>query len=199
VTAAIRRHLARLHQPIIYTSAACGADILCIEAALEQGAEVNVVLPFDRDDFVRTSVAVGGEGWLARFDGALARVARVIPATHESHLGDDVLFEHAAWLLEGLAALRASQLQTAPSLLCVIDAAAGGGIGGTLSAFLRWQRHFGPPQVIELGELRARTRSDVEAAERAAPPPPAALAAPNPASVPVTFAVPDVLSRPHER
>ena len=126
VAAAIRQHLAGLREPIIYTSAACGADLICIEAALALGAEVNVVLPFDRDDFVRTSVAVGGDGWLQRFDDALARVARVIPATQESYLGDDVLFEHAAWLLEGLAALRASQLQTAPSLLCVIDAAAAG-------------------------------------------------------------------------
>ena len=121
VAATIRQHLAGLRDPIIYTSAACGSDLLCIEAALELGAEVNVVLPFDRDDFVRTSVAVGGDGWLQRFDSAMARVTRVIAATHESYLGDDVLFDYAAWLIEGLAALRAIQLQTTPSLLCVLD------------------------------------------------------------------------------
>ena len=47
-----------MHLPIVYTSAACGADLIFIETALDLGAEVNVVLPFDRDDFVRTSVAV---------------------------------------------------------------------------------------------------------------------------------------------
>ncbi len=37
VAAAIRAHLARAHQPIVYASAACGADLLCIEAALDAG------------------------------------------------------------------------------------------------------------------------------------------------------------------
>jgi tetratricopeptide (TPR) repeat protein len=156
VGAAIRAHLARAHQPIIYTSAACGADLLCIEAAQDLGAEINIVLPFDRDDFVRTSVAVGGEGWVPRFERALERAKRVIPATAESHLGDDVLFEYAARLVEGLAMLRASQLETAPSLLCVIDASAASLVGGTMASFERWRRCVGPPVVIDLHALRTR-------------------------------------------
>ena len=154
VEVAVREHLASLRKPIVYTSAACGADLILIEAALEVGAEVNVVLPFDRQDFVRTSVAVGGEGWTERFDAALSRVARVIMATEESHLGDDVLFEYAAMLLEGFATLRAAQLQTTPSMLCVIDPVADGRLGGTHSSFERWKRHVGTPQTIDLAALR---------------------------------------------
>src|SRR6185436_8918704 len=78
VEVALRDAIAPLREPVIYTSAACGADLLLIEAALERGAEVNVVLPFDRDDFIRTSVAVGGDHWVRRFDVSLARVNRVI-------------------------------------------------------------------------------------------------------------------------
>ena len=196
VSAAIRQYLAGLHEPIIYTSAACGADLLCIEAALAIDAEVNVVLPFDRDDFIRTSVAVGGDDWRQRFDSAMARVARVIPATSESHLGDDVLFDHAAWLLEGLAALRASQLQTAPSLLCVIDATADGRTGGTLSAYLRWQKHFGPPVAIDLRELRARMAPGVESVAGGEPGRPAVVTAPDPPGSPATPPMPDAASRP---
>lgn len=155
VHAALREQLARLHQPIVYTSAACGADLIFIEAALEIGAEVNVVLPFDRKDFVRTSVAVGGNGWAERFDAALAHASRVIMATEESHLGDDVLFEHAAMLLEGFSVLRASQLQATPTLLCVIDAESAGRVGGAHASFERWAKHVGAPQVIDLRELRA--------------------------------------------
>jgi tetratricopeptide (TPR) repeat protein len=157
---ALRDHLQRLHKPIVYTSAACGADLLCIEAALELGAEVNVVLPFDREDFVRTSVAVGGAGWPERFDAALSRVGRVIMATEESHLGDDVLFEYAAELLEGFSLLRAAQLQTTPSMLCVIDAASRGRLGGTHASFERWKDRIGAPQTIDLGELRAQVSVD---------------------------------------
>ena len=156
VGAALREHLARLHRPIVYTSAACGADLIFIEAALDVGAEVNVVLPFDRQDFIRTSVAVGGESWNERFAAALARVSRVIMATEESHLGDDVLYEHAATLLEGLAILRAAQLETVPALLCVIDPAADGRVGGTHASFERWTREVGAPRTIDLTELRAR-------------------------------------------
>ncbi len=162
VSAAIRAHIAGLHHPIVYTSAAFGSDLICIETALDVGAEVNVVLPFDRNDFVRTSVAIGGEGWVQRFDQALAKATRVIPATDESHLGDDVLFEHAAMLVEGLSVLRASQLETSPSLLCVIDAAAAGRVGGTHGSFERWKRYVGPPEVIDLRELRSRGARDTQ-------------------------------------
>lgn len=172
VAVAIREQLTRLHKPIVYTSAACGADLLCIEAALQIGAEVNIVLPFDRVDFVRTSVAVGGEGWSERFEHALQAATRVILATEEGHLGDDGLFEHAALLLEGFAMLRASQLQASPLLLCVIDAAAAGGLGGTRSSFERWRRQVGPPQVIDLRELRAVARVDLPPGTVNAPRPP---------------------------
>ena len=161
VEAAIRAHLSRLKQPTVYTSAACGADLIFIEAALDLGAEVNVVMPFDRQDFVRTSVAVGGEAWVQRFDRALARAARLIWATEESYLGDEVLFDHAAWLMEGLSVLRASQLQTVPELLCVIDPEANGDVGGALATFERWQQLHGTPQVIDLRALRSGTAQNI--------------------------------------
>jgi hypothetical protein len=142
--------------PSSLSSAACGSDLILIEAALEIGAEVNVVLPFDRDDFVRTSVAPGGSEWIGRFEAALAGVSRVIMATDEGYLDDDVLFDYAALLLEGLAVLRASQLEMTPTLLCVLDADSKGGLGGTHASFERWRRHFEAPQTIDLRELRER-------------------------------------------
>ena len=166
---AVRAWIARLNRPVFYGSAACGADLIVIESALAAGAEVNIVMPFDREDFVRTSVAVGGADWLARFEKALTGAARIIPATEERHLGDDVLFEHAARLVEGLAVLRAAQLQTTPRLLCVIDAAAGGRVGGTLSAYERWTRCIGPPEVIDLATLRVGAAPGVSASRDAQP------------------------------
>lgn len=180
---AIRGQLARLHKPIVYTSAACGADLLLIEAALDMGAEVNIVLPFDRQDFVRTSVAVGGEAWSERFDKAMARATRVIFATEEGHLGDDSLFEHAALLLEGFAILRASQLQTTPLLLCVIDTVAAGRQGGTLASFERWRQNVGAPRVIDLRELRTSAGAEElmrEVGPRPTPQSPVAAGSPVP-------------------
>ncbi len=202
VDAAIRDRLASLHQPIVYVSAACGADLLFIEAAQDAGAEVNVVLPFDRDDFVRTSVAVGGGDWVDRFDRALARASRVIMATQENHLGDDVLFEYAATLLEGLALLRAAQLATSPTMLCVLDPDATAKVGGTRASFERWHRNVGAPEVIDLRQLR-----EAAAAAGAAPAPGTAPGGATPAGTraPVAPPVPGpwpeatdrVAERPH--
>ncbi|MEO6748193.1 MAG: adenylate/guanylate cyclase domain-containing protein, partial [Casimicrobiaceae bacterium] len=154
VSAAIRMRLARLTRPIAYTSAACGADLAFIEAALDIGAEVNIVLPFDRVEFVRTSVAVGGAAWVPRYHRALARATRVIMATEEGHLGDDVLYEYAATMLEGLAMLRAVQLETPPLLLAVIDAGSAARVGGTRASFERWKRNAGALELIDLRKLR---------------------------------------------
>ena len=163
VDAALRAELARLHQPVVFASAACGADLLFIDAALDRNAEVTIVLPFDREDFVRTSVAVGGDEWLARFDAALARATRVVMATAEGYLDDDVLFEHAAVLVEGFSMLRAAQLQTSPALLCVVDADGAERVGGTQATLERWKRNIGAPRVIDLRALRARSAGDATA------------------------------------
>jgi class 3 adenylate cyclase len=194
VRAAVRDHVARLNTPIVYTSAACGADLIFIEAALEAGAEVNVVLPFDRDDFVQTSVAVGGEGWVDRFDAALAQATRVIMATDERYLGDDVLFEHAALLLEGLSILRGAQLQTIPSLVCVIDAAAPGRVGGTQASFDRWTRHVGPPEVLDLAKMRSNAALAGPAVTPVAPHPDEAT--PGPPQSPAGYSRPIAAKRP---
>jgi len=188
VEAAVRERFLAFHRPVVYSSAACGADLIFIEAALDCGAEVNVVLPFARADFVRTSVAIGGDDWTKRFDTALKRASRVIMATDESHLDDDVLFEHAAVLLEGFAMLRAAQLETDPVLLCVIDPVADGRLGGTHSSFDRWRRNVAVPETIDLRELRNRVGSAATAVEsRIAAPSTArssATASPNPARAP---------------
>ena len=157
---ALDRHLAQLQKAIIYASAACGADLLFIESALARHAEVNIVLPFDRDDFIRTSVAVAGEAWIQRLDAALRGATRIIMATEEAYLGDDVLFEHAAMLVEGLSLLRAEQLQTSPKLLCVLDPATTSLIGGTGATVARWTRNIGPPTIIDLRVLRTNASSD---------------------------------------
>ena len=189
VRAALRDRLAAMCDPIVYTSAACGSDLLLIETALDRNAEVNVVLPFGRDDFVRSSVAVGGDDWLPRFEAALARAHRVDVATGEPYLGDDVLFDQAARRVEGLAVLRAGQLQTTPSLLCVADLASEDRqerVGGTLATLASWRAHGRSADVIDLGTLRTASAPPDEPGARRVP------VAPNvssPASVPCESAV----------
>jgi len=189
VQAAIRDEFARFREPVVFTSAACGSDLLLIEAALAHNAEVNIVLPFDRDDFIRTSVAVGGDEWIARFDDALARAHRVVMATEEGYLGDEALFTHAAMLVEGLAMLRATQLQASPTLLCLLDPAEASRTGGTRESMERWTRQVDAPRVIDLRKIRERA-ADVPL--QAAPNKPSSSA-----SAALTVPAVDAAKRPH--
>lgn len=153
VRTALVARIAALRAPVVFSSAACGADLLFIEAALARRAEVNVVLPFARVDFVRSSVAIAGDEWVSRFDDALERATRIIMATDEKHLGDDVLYANAAQLLEGLSRLRAAQLETSPSMLCVIDLTAPGDATGTRGSYERWKASGERLDVVDLAAL----------------------------------------------
>jgi tetratricopeptide (TPR) repeat protein len=82
VASALRDRLDKLGAGIGYASAACGTDILFLEAMLERGGEINVVLPFSAEQFRTTSVAtIPGSTWGRRFDTVLERAARVINAS----------------------------------------------------------------------------------------------------------------------
>jgi hypothetical protein len=51
----------------IVPGAACGGDILFIEACLRRQMKVDVYLPFAEADFIRESVSFAGDGWVTRF------------------------------------------------------------------------------------------------------------------------------------
>jgi len=161
-----------------YCSAACGGDLLFIEALLERGAEVHVVLPFEREDFVATSVAFAGEHWTARFDRALARVASVGYGVRERHLGDDSLFAYAGALVHGAAVLHARELEAEPVLVALVDEASERRSGGSVDLLSEWRARGHEVECIDLSLLRGR--SGVATVVEASSPPPPVVAASGP-------------------
>jgi len=137
-----------------YCSAACGSDILFIECMLKFGAEVNIVLPFKREDFVSTSVAFAGFHWIERFDRALSSASSVSYCVQEDYCGDEVIFEHAESLVQGLAILRAEQLETDVAMLAVADPIGTVKAGGTADNLMNWQGSGRNAIVINLSEIR---------------------------------------------
>jgi class 3 adenylate cyclase/tetratricopeptide (TPR) repeat protein len=162
VASRIEAQVARHSAVIGYSQAACGADLLFLEAVQRAGHETQVVLPFARTDFVRESVEFAGASWVPRFERALERAARVTYATEEPYLGDDVLFEHASNLIQGMAMLRAAELGTRAVMLAVADPSGGDALGGTVANVRRWKERGGEVEQIALasqGTTRAATRS----------------------------------------
>jgi hypothetical protein len=71
VAARIRNMMVSAASQAVVCSAACGADILALEAAAQLGLGRRIVLPFARQQFRATSVADRGEEWGSRFDAIL--------------------------------------------------------------------------------------------------------------------------------
>ena len=51
----------------IAPGAACGGDILFLEACLQRNMKVEVFLPFPQPEFIKESVSFAGNEWVARF------------------------------------------------------------------------------------------------------------------------------------
>jgi hypothetical protein len=60
--------LSRYGTTALVCAAACGADLLALEAAQRAGIEIRIVLPYDPAEFRRGSVTDRGESWGGAFD-----------------------------------------------------------------------------------------------------------------------------------
>ncbi len=154
VASAICEKLASLGPSIGYAQAACGGDILFLEAMQAAGMQTNIVLPCAQGDFVEASVSFAGDEWRARFERVLRGATRVVLATEEAYLGDEVLFEHAANLIQGMAFLRARELSTQPLLLTVSEPQSAERTGGTAATAREWRSKGGAVENIDLAALR---------------------------------------------
>ena len=155
VARAIDANLEGIRPLAAYGSAACGADILCLERVQALGGEVHVVLPFPPEEFRRTSVDVAGGGWGGRFERLLGCAHSVTIASDHRATGSVATFEYANLVLTGMGQLRAQMLDTALHGLAVWDPGGGGSPGGTASLVSLWERRGLPIRHVRLDELRS--------------------------------------------
>jgi class 3 adenylate cyclase/tetratricopeptide (TPR) repeat protein len=138
-----------------YSSAGNGGDLLFLEVLQDIGAEQSVVLPYNRAQFLADSVDfVPGANWAERYWAALDRAAQVTIASEQRMLGGAMSYEYGFQLLDGMAAVRAEELDT--SLLCVAgwDGLAGDGPGGTASSIDYWRQAGREVEVIDLAVIQ---------------------------------------------
>lgn len=117
---AIKSAIRTLHASIGYCSLACGADILFAEAMIEEGGEVVVLIPFEKNDFVNTSISFAGEEWVTRFE----KLAAQFPVTfisQDKYGRNDDLFSLLGKAVFGSAVLRSKTYHQEPSLLTVLS------------------------------------------------------------------------------
>ena len=139
---------------IAYGPLACGADIVIAEAVLRRGGELHAVMPFAEEDFLRTSVRLGGPRWEERYVRARDAAASVTFATQIQHVDDDELFAYCSNLVMGLARLRAEIMQTEAFQLAVWDGKAPNGVAGTAADCAEWARQGGKTYTIPIPKER---------------------------------------------
>ncbi len=146
----IRAWLVEHNGLIGFSSAACGGDLLFLEAIKELGGEAHIVLPYQEDEFVADSVAVASSGdWRARFERVLAS-SRVVYASSSRPLHGGVAYEYANHLVHGLGLVRAQELATELVALAVWDGRTGDGQGGTATAVRHWLDHGLPVHRVQI-------------------------------------------------
>ena len=135
-----------------YSSAACGTDIIFLEAMADRGGETHIFLPFDKEEFIHTSVVRGGGDWVARFEKVLDDATSVHYVTNEGYYGDDSLFSFCNDVMLGFAAMRSRGLDEVPNLLLFWDGKEGDE-GGTSEVAQSWKDTFKEPMVINANDV----------------------------------------------
>jgi hypothetical protein len=107
-----------LNAKIGYCSLACGSDILFAEAMAETNAQVTIYLPFNRPDFLETSVAFAGEHWVKRFDELIKKYP-VKVMTSEKFDGNAELFSFHGKVLLGTSLLKSQMFHAEGGLITV--------------------------------------------------------------------------------
>lgn len=150
IAAKVKAILDQFDVMIAYGSPACGADILIAEAMIARGGEIHLVLPFIEEDFIKTSVSIGGSEWIARYEKIRDAAASVTFATEMRWVNDDEQFAYCAKLVMGLAQLRAGVMQADTFQLAVWDGRPAKEIAGTAAHCAEWARLGGELRIVSV-------------------------------------------------
>lgn len=153
VKQAIREELDVSGARVGYASAACGSDLLFLEAMLERGGEVHVVLPYGREQFRKDAVGYASPEWGERFDAVLGRANDVIEASHQRLAEGAASLRYASLLLHGLAHLQADQWNAPLVPIAVWDGRESLYANGVSAQIAQWKETHLDVKIIRLDEL----------------------------------------------
>jgi class 3 adenylate cyclase len=156
----IRRTLGSVDAQIGISSAACGSDLLFIEAMLARDADIQVVLPWRKEEFKQTSVLTGGQVWERRFDRALEEATSVTYLSQQGAPSGNLGYVYCNNCMNGMALFRSDKLGSNVRPMAVWDGRRGDGLGGTSSFVDFWTSKGHAVEVIDLEKITAAKTND---------------------------------------
>jgi tetratricopeptide (TPR) repeat protein len=169
VAASIRERLRAIGPMAVYGSAACGSDILCLEAMRELGGETHIVLPFPPAEFHRVSVDFAAGDWGGRFERVLAAANSVTVTSDHRARGSAATFEYANLVLTGMARLRTQVLETELHGLAIWDLKSPGLDGGAASLVGLWQSQHVAVEHVRIAPVQTAAPGAATACQSPAP------------------------------
>jgi class 3 adenylate cyclase/tetratricopeptide (TPR) repeat protein len=165
IKALLERQLAAMNAGIGFSSAASGSDILFLEAMLNRGGVIHLVLPWPAEEFVKTSVALpGDDSWVDRFHQVLDRAASIRVLGQLYMPGSATGFEYCNLAMNGLARIFARSLDLEITPLAVWDGYSGAP-GGTGSFVRYWRNRGTPVKVVPIATKPPSMLHDTETFE----------------------------------
>jgi class 3 adenylate cyclase len=165
----IAEELELAHATDGFASAACGGDILFLEAMLARGGRAHVTLPCVLDDFRRDCVdVIPGADWANRFDRILAAASSVEVLSQQYASDNAMASECCSRVMVGLAAREAASRGEEPLVLALWDGRPGDAFGGTQSIVqfcvqshfkVRWMTDLAPGGAAETRDVAPLTNS----------------------------------------
>ena len=152
----IRSLLKQHNIQIAFGSLACGADLMIAEEILNQGGELNVILPFSEEEFKRTSVTPAGPAWEEKFERALAGAASMYHIVEDAYTGYDLLYEASSLQIMGLAYLRSQTLGSRVYQVALWNGHPSASREGTAAAMHLWEGLGQRNLVIPVPEPRSK-------------------------------------------
>lgn len=163
VRAAIADVLTRHDVAVGVSAAACGGDILFLEALQKLGRDTFIVLPHSVEVFRKVSVTdIGGEAWGKRFDAVIAAAREVVQLA--DHAGEDLSYQFQGAVMAGIARLKARALGGEALGIVYWDGEAGG-VGGTSMVVEEWAERG---MAVEVLPYRGRAGRVLDAAAASA-------------------------------
>jgi len=156
VKQAILNRLRELDLRIGYASAACGSDILFLEAILELKGEIHIVLPYTEEEFIADSVKIiPDSNWEQRFNKLLEKANEVFICFNSNKPENcNVLYEYAHHVIHGLGKMRAESLETEIIHLAVWNGKPGDALGGTAWSIEKCKQWGYQIEIIDIESIR---------------------------------------------
>lgn len=117
-------------EDVAISSAACGGDLLFVEACLQRGLRVEIYLPFGEEEFLQKSVNFAGEHWRQMFYSIKERVRdwHIMPLElAPTPEGEDPFARVNLWMLNHAVVYGSQNIR----FICLWDGKTGDGPGGT--------------------------------------------------------------------